>query len=265
MGAVTRVFSRRWWWVTVLVLLGMVGLVRLGFWQLDRMHQKQAFNTMLSERWREQPYDLTAKPLPPDRTQFEYRRVEASGRFDYDRQIVLKNQFANDAPGVYLVTPLLLSDDRAVLVARGWLPLDQASPEQWGQYEEVAGAPVIGLIQESQTITGAEPPATAQSEWFRIDIAAIQRQMPYQLDPIYVLQLPEEGRAYDKLPIREEPAPLDEGNHFSYAIQWFTFALILGFGYIQLIRYTESRERRGLGQSGDDVADVASGSGTAIS
>jgi surfeit locus 1 family protein len=29
---------------------------------------------------------------------------------------------------------------------------------------------------------------------------------------------------------------LDEGNHLSYAIQWFTFAAVLGFGYIMLVR-----------------------------
>ena len=61
--------------------------------------------------------------------------------------------------------------------------------------------------------------------------------MPYQLEPGYLEQMPEAGRAYDAMPIRSEPIALDEGNHLSYAIQWFTFAVVLGFGYIMLVRH----------------------------
>ena len=69
--------------------------------------------------------------------------------------------------------------------------------------------------------------------------------MPYKLEPAFIEQLPEEGRTYGQLPMREEPVPLDEGNHLSYAIQWFTFAVILGFGYLMLVRYNE-RKAAGL-------------------
>ena len=60
--------------------------------------------------------------------------------------------------------------------------------------------------------------------------------MPYQLEPAYIEQMPEQGRPFDQAPIRQEPPLLDEGNHLSYSIQWFTFALVLGFGYIMLVR-----------------------------
>jgi surfeit locus 1 family protein len=93
---------------------------------------------------------------------------------------------------------------------------------------------------------GAAPtvPDTPQREWFYLNIDAIQPQMPYQLLPVFVLMLPEAGRTFDALPIRDEPLVLTEGNHFSYAIQWFTFALILGVGYIFLVRYWEMRRAR---------------------
>ena len=142
---------------------------------------------------------------------------------------------------------------RAVLVARGWVPADQASPQALAQLEEPAGAPVIGLIKPSQAPPNGQPstpPAAPQSEWFRIDIPAIQAQMPYALEPAWIQQLPETGRPIDKLPIREEPMALDEGNHMSYAVQWFSFALIAGFGYIMFVRY---RERLALRPRPEDL------------
>jgi hypothetical protein len=68
--------------------------------------------------------------------------------------------------------------------------------------------------------------------------------MPYALLPVFILQLPEENRPYNALPFREEPLALDEGNHFSYAIQWFMFAAILGVGYLFFIQSQELRAQR---------------------
>jgi surfeit locus 1 family protein len=126
-----------------------------------------------------------------------------------------------------------------VLVSRGWIPVDYAEAGQLAQLAEPAGLPVLGLARRSQGAPrGAvsTPVTTPQAQWYRIDIPAIQGQMPYQLEAAYLEQLPEQGRAYDAMPMRSEPMALDEGNHLSYAIQWFTFAAVLGFGYIMLVR-----------------------------
>jgi surfeit locus 1 family protein len=134
-----------------------------------------------------------------------------------------------------------------VLVARGWLPSGEDRPERWSAHEEPPNAPVIGLIQETQLLPNGNaptPPAEAQIEWFQINIDAIQPQMPYALLPVFILQLPETGRTINDLPMREEPLVLDEGSHFSYAIQWFMFAVILGVGYIFLVRTQEMRAAR---------------------
>lgn len=239
---ILKIFGRKWILFTILIVLSMVLFVRLGFWQLDRLEQKRTYNATMAERWRQDPFDLNAEQLPQSLDNLEFRRITADGYFDYASQIILKSQIYYDAPGIALVTPFVFADGRAVLVARGWVPADQASPQAIAQLEEPAGAPVLGLIKPSQAPPNGQPstpPATPQSEWFRIDIPAIQAQMPYALEPAWIQQLPETGRPIDKLPIREEPMALDEGNHMSYAVQWFSFALIAGFGYIMFVRYRE--------------------------
>jgi surfeit locus 1 family protein len=242
-----KLFTRRWWLATLLVIAGVAVLIRLGFWQLDRLDQRRAFNRMVAERWQQTPYDLNDNALPADLHELEYRRVELNGRFDYSHQIVLQGQTQDGAPGVKLVTPLVIAPERAVLVMRGWVPYDRSAPEFWPQFEEPAGAPVIGLIQESQLLPNGQPPsvpATSQVEWWTLNVDAIQPQMPYTLMPVLIWQLPEENRPYGALPYRAEPLTLDEGNHFSYAMQWFTFALILGVGYLFFVRAQELRRLR---------------------
>jgi len=249
------IFSRNWIIPTVIVVLGMILLAWLGVWQWDRMLQKQAYNTMMAERWRMEPFDLTQNVLPADLSALEYRHIQAKGEFDYANQILISNQVYNSTAGYIVVTPFVLGDNRAVLVARGWLSAQQATPDQLALLEEPPDAPMIGLIRQSQAPrTGdSTPPAVAQREWYRIDVPAIQGQMPYRLDPAFIEQMPEQDRPFDQAPIRQEPPMLDDGNHLSYSIQWFTFALVLGFGYIMLVRQ-QTRKRGGVNQAAADNA-----------
>ena len=245
---VIKAIFTRYILMTILVVLGMALLVWLGFWQLDRQEQKRTFNTLMAERWRMEPFDLTETSLPADLDALEYRRVVADGTWDYDNQILISNQVYNGSAGYIILTPLVLDENRAVLVARGWAPADLATPENWSQLQELPGQPVLGLARKSQGLPNgavSTPISIPQREFYRIDVAAIQGQMPYQLEAGYLEQMPEEGRTVTQFPIRQEPMTLDEGNHLSYAIQWFTFAAVLGFGYIMLVRH-QTRRAAGL-------------------
>lgn len=244
-----KIFSKKWILFTIFIGLSMALFIRLGFWQLDRLEQKRSYNATLAARWQQEPFNLSQEQLPADLSELEYRRVTADGYFDYENQLVLKSQVYRDAVGVALLTPFVMEDNRAVLVARGWVPLDRSNPQFWPEMEEPASAPMIGLIRPSETLPNGEqstPPANAQSEWFRIDIPAIQAQMPYQLEPVWIQQLPEVARPVDQLPVREEPMALDDSTHLSYAVQWFSFAVIAGFGYIMFVRFRERQSALAL-------------------
>jgi cytochrome oxidase assembly protein ShyY1 len=235
----------RYWLLTLIVIAAVALCVWAAFWQMDRREQKRALNQELAERWDSPPFELNREPLPADVVDLQFRRVRAEGIFDYEHQIALKNDFRNEAPGVNLITPLLLPDGRAILVARGWVPLSQGDAEHWGEFVEPDNPVVVGLIKESQTLAGASEPAGPQQSWFRVDIAAIQKQMPYELLPAFLAMLPEPGRNVDALPIRTPPPELfDEWMHVGYTMQWFSFAAIGLFGYLPLLRYLERRRLR---------------------
>ncbi|MBK9049471.1 MAG: hypothetical protein IPL78_00720 [Chloroflexi bacterium] len=42
--------NRRWRWLTVVVILGITLLIRLGIWQLDRLDERRASNAVLVAR-----------------------------------------------------------------------------------------------------------------------------------------------------------------------------------------------------------------------
>ncbi len=250
MNLFLKLFSRKWWLPTLIMIGGILFLVQLGLWQLDRMEWRRDLNATVMARWNAEPLDLNSEPVS-DAAELEYRRVLAEGRFDYNNQIIWNNQSFNGQPGVGLVTPLVLDDGTAVLVDRGWIPYREAEAGAYAQYSEAVDAAIVGRAHDSQTAQGdVPPPEEPQSEWFRVDVEAIQAQMPYDLLPFFLVQLPEADRAYDALPGRDIAAlnPVydlrDPSMHLSYALQWFTFGAVFGLGYILLVRHQERRAER---------------------
>ena len=121
MKVIRLMFSRKWILATLLVFAGTAVLARLGIWQLDRLAEQRAFNAHYLAT-SVLPI-LTIKSAPAeDITQMEYRSVEVVGTYDPAHQVVLRNQYYNDKPGYFLLTPLILSDGSAILVERGWIP-----------------------------------------------------------------------------------------------------------------------------------------------
>lgn len=243
-------FSRRYILITLLVLAAMLVMLRLGVWQLDRRQQRLARNADLVAKLEAAPLSLNtaaaAWPLPSDRDMIRNTRATATGQFDFSRQLVLLQQPYQGQLGLHLVAPLLLEGTgQAILVDRGWVPGDNLETAAMVQYDEPAATVTLeGFLQPSQILFGqaAEKaknnpePQEPKSEWYRIDVEAIQGQMPYQLLPVYLLQSPDTAGSTG-LPYRIQPeADLSEGPHLGYALQWFAFAITAGVIYVSLVR-----------------------------
>lgn len=232
-------FSRRWWWTTLLVIAGMIVLFRLGIWQLDRLGQRRARNAEYVQQVSAPPLHLTGTDLAADPAELRDRQVEVQGIYDFSEQLILVQQNWQGRPGAHIVTPLLLEGEEvAVLVDRGWIPSSDVEAGDLAQFDEPGGQSVTGAIQLSQVLSDGRETIVEgkQQEWYRIDIEAIQNQMPYQLLPIYVLASPVEDTS-EQLPYRiKNEIDLSDGPHLFYAIQWFTFTLLLGIGYLYFVK-----------------------------
>lgn len=241
---------------TSLVAFGLIAVlasllfVRLGFWQLGRHAEVVRRNQDRDER-------VALPPLPTDSltdaargsVPFEWRRTPLVGGWDYDREVVVRNRTLYGRPGVHVLTPLRVSGGREVFVLRGWLPAPDGMTPDLSLARAAAGlgpeARRVGLLLSSRTGSGGpELPSGVLAEkiptFAAADVPAMSGDSRGTL-PYFAQLLPREGsepRAGEPIPV-----PLPEpgnGPHLSYAIQWFSFALIALVGTGALFR----RERR---------------------
>jgi len=194
--------------VAVLVAALCVGA---GIWQLDRLSQRRARNAGLAARLALPPLELRAGTSADSARQ---RRVRARGVYDFTAERTWPGRSFDGTPGVALITPLRLADGAAVLVDRGWVPSADAFHVDHAAYREPDSAFVEGI---------AFVPPRGRAD---VDPAGF---LPFVLQ----LVTPEPARG---LP-RRWPAPaFDNGPHLSYAIQWFSFAVIALVGTAVMIR-----------------------------
>jgi surfeit locus 1 family protein len=151
------------------------------------------------------------------------RRVVAEGRYDQAREIIVRGEALLGAPGVVVITPLLLGPEGpAVLVERGFLPAPDAVTVSLDGLEEPGPVTVRGIALPVPSGGGEPIEHAGRTTWRRLDLPALRARLPYEVLPIYVKQSPDS--ALPRFPRRLAPAPIDEGPHLSYAIQWFLFA-----------------------------------------
>jgi len=243
--------SRKWLLPTLAVLAGMILLARLGIWQLDRLAQRRVQNQELRLALEAPPIRLAGDHIPDDLTSRKDHAVIVEGKYDMSRQIILKLQYWEGRPGVHLVTPLLITGSKsALLVDRGWIPESSYAADQGASFDAPGLLTVNGYIRLSQTLSRPAAadyqPDTPQREWYRIDISAIQAQMPYPLLPVYMYQAPSlDGDVAP--PLRQERVvDLSEGPHLGYAVQWFTFSLMLGIIYVVYVNRHTTPLKQGV-------------------
>jgi surfeit locus 1 family protein len=232
---------RALFWIAF-VALGAIVMIGLGIWQLDRLQERRARIATIAGRVDQSPVVLSGEAL--DAGSMEYRPAVVSGQFDFAHEIVLRNRALNGAPGYHVLTPLRIEgSEGAVLVDRGWIPYEAASPELRTAYAGPEGPVTVrGLIRLSQprpsSLAPADPPLGPDrprlDAWFWPDLSKIQRQVPYPLLPFYLEQDP--GPDRNAIPVPVHDIDLGEGPHLGYAVQWFSFAVILVVGSIALAR-----------------------------
>lgn len=225
--------------------LAMALFVSLGTWQLWRAGQRaESFDRFAHAG------ELAALSAPVDADRFEanrYRHLELRGRYVASRQILLDSMTHEGRAGYHVLTPLrLAADEPRVLVNRGWVPAD---PERRRLPEidvgedtrmvrgKIDALPRPGLIFEDRG---------AAEDWPAVvlfpTIEALEARLGFPLRPYQLLLAPDAGDGYVRI---WQPRAMRPERHVGYAIQWYSFAAVLGA--IGLATFRRARRQAGAG------------------
>jgi surfeit locus 1 family protein len=223
--------------IALLTFCLIVGAVcaRLGLWQLDRLHERRAANARTRTARTLPAIELSQRNASPE--ELRDRRITATGEYDFQTEFVIRRQSREGTPGVRIATPLRAAqDDSAVLVIRGFFPSPDAARVPLDSLHEPGVQHIVGSVVPIATdANGGEPLVIdGRMTWARLDVNDVRSRLPYPVRDIAILQEPD--TALPRYPERIEPAPLDDGPHLSYAVQWFSFAAIAVVGGVILAR-----------------------------
>jgi surfeit locus 1 family protein len=217
-------------WPTLLILLVVAVTVRLGFWQRDRAHQKEALNAHIVA-FENAPAQRVGTQMLPLKD-IEFHRVEARGEFMPERVVYLDNRPYNDQPGFYVVMPLKLEGGGVVLVNRGWLPRNLADRTGIEPYETPKGVVDVKGIARANASQAFElgHGGSAEHQEIRqnLDVTSYATETGLALQPFVIQQTNDTG---DKL-VRDWPAPtVGVERNYGYMFQWWGMAAAaVGFG-----------------------------------
>lgn len=224
----------RWIGLAACLALMAWAFVNLGFWQLGRLDERRERNESVTTHEGAPVVAWTQVFGAPITDAASWQRVSAVGTFDAEHQFVIRYRSNAGATGYEIVTPLRTVQG-SVLVSRGFIerPRDQdfpkvAPPPPLGEVE------LVGYVRRSE-VGDADATTPYQGQVRLINSAAIGATLPYPIVDGYISLLtltPTQDPSFTPV----APPELNEGNHFSYALQWFAFACLAGIGLFVFIR-----------------------------
>ena len=218
------------WLPALLILIVVAVTVRLGFWQRDRAHQKEALQAHITQFENAPAQTIGAAPVALK--DIEFHRVRAVGSFVPEQVVYLDNRPYNDQPGFYVVMPFKLHDGGYVLVNRGWLPRNMSERTTIGQYVTPKGEVEIEGIARADASKAYElgqgGSAAHQQIRQNLDVRGFAAETGLPLQPFVIQQISDDG---DKL-VRDWPTPISGvERNYGYMLQWWGMAIAaLAFG-----------------------------------
>lgn len=230
----------RWIALAVFLILLAVLFANLGEWQLARLDETREQNRAVADNRDRPVLDYAEVMGDPITEGDQWQRVRLAGRYSgVQYRVKYRN---HDGPGIEVLSILETDGGDSVLVDRGFIPKQQGQPDT----EVLPPVPdgdveVVGYVRRDERAKdNAITPRDFQVRF--ISSAAIGESLGVDLLPGYVSLVESTPSTDEALTPIVPPIP-SEGNHFSYALQWFAFGAIALIGIVVLIR-ADLKDRR---------------------
>jgi surfeit locus 1 family protein len=224
---------------TVFTVVGVVFLIGLGLWQLDRKTWKENLIATVTARINGAPQDLPPRSDWPRLVQenSEYTRVAFPAELLEGQEALVYtagSPFRPDVAGAgyWAFAPAQLAGGSIVMVNRGFVPLDRKDPTTRAGGNGRGIVDIVGVMRWPESrgpFTPADDPKT--NVWYLRDPQAMAAAKKWATSaPFFIDQeapappggWPKPGKLSVELP----------NNHLQYAITWFGLALALAGVYV---------------------------------
>jgi surfeit locus 1 family protein len=223
--------------ITLAALVAFAVALTLGFWQLSRASQKEAWQAHIDQQVAAPRLDGPALAMLPDPSLEMHRGVRLRGRWLPANTVFLDNRPMNGKTGLYVATPLKLEGSSAVvLVLRGWVARN---------FMDRARLPALQTSAEVIEIQGRIAPAPSKLYELgdtdagpirqNLDIVRLKAETGLPLLAVWVQQT---DAASEGLLRDWPPANLGVHKNYGYAFQWFGLGALIAALYVwfQIVR-----------------------------
>jgi surfeit locus 1 family protein len=208
--------------------------VYLGRWQWHRGNARQEAWDRFS-RGAEKVVPLGSEPLS---SVPQFQRVSLHGRFDEAHQFLLDNRSYQGRAGYEVLTPLLRFSGDVALVDRGWVPFSGLRQRLPGvaieSHDEITVTGRVAALPSAGLASGRAAPSR-EGPWPKVTSFPTMNELsaafgaPLEHQIVLLDSHDPDGYVRDW-----HPPGLEPERHWSYAVQWWSFAAVLLFLWVRL-------------------------------
>lgn len=224
----------------VFIVLGLGLLLKLGFWQVERLAWKEDILDRIETNMALE-FTLYNLPFAAGLEELEYLRICTAGEFLHDKELYVYGSSIAGQGGVLIYTPLKLEVGE-IIINRGWVPNQLKEPEnrKEGQVEglqKICG--VLRLDRKKSFVTPDNNPDA--NRWFTPIVGDMAKSVGIQSGSNFFLEADNTGNP-GGYPVGGQTLVNIPNNHLGYAITWFGLALTL-LGVFGAFVYAQKRKK----------------------
>ncbi len=194
-------------------VFGVVVLLWLGVWQVQRLAWKTEILARIDTRLAAAPVDVPAAPEP---AADEYLKVRAAGTIE-PGELDVYTSAPGRGVGYRVIVPMRLEDGRTILLDRGFVPIGEKAAARLVGPISVEGS--LHWPNETDGYTSA--PDREKNIWFARDVPLMAEALGTA--PVMLVVASSDD------PAAPMPMPVTvnlPNNHLQYAVTWFGLALV---------------------------------------
>lgn len=249
-------FAKKPFWIfSHFFVLASAGLfVFLGLWQFDRLDERRAFNTQITDAQSAEMVEIDGIELEDGFG--EFRSVEIRAKTIDPDFIRVVNRTQNGIAGEHVVA-LVELDGTQVFLNRGFVPsrtqvgglpdeffatgrIRTSVTKGFFDVEDVGNSEIAPRLNVDALAARLESSSNSQIPQVLADGLDIETNT---IAPVWI-QLSTIENSTPALPTVLGLPEITEGSHFSYALQWLIFAGLTPLFYVLILRRRSSKTRR---------------------